>query len=83
MSKNLLTKAQQDQLNRELGGAISLSVDMEANFKLYAYNCVTPEQFKARIKQLIDFYHKEIEPLKNTRDEILKESKPNAKSAVL
>lgn len=52
-------QATQDQItNNErskalLGPAVMLSVDMESNFKLYRYKCITEEMYIERCNMLI------------------------------
>ena len=39
---------------KQLGAAIMLAIDVKAAFELYAYRCITAEQFNDRVDDLIE-----------------------------
>jgi len=43
------------QTNQELSTAIMTAVDVKSTFDLYAYRCISPDQFVERIKELCEF----------------------------
>lgn len=44
-------KSDQDK-NLQLGACIMAAIDAEANFKLYSFRVITPEQFMERQKEI-------------------------------
>lgn len=44
------------ELKTRLSAAIFLSIDLEANFKLYSYRILEPEIFVERLEELVSRY---------------------------
>lgn len=43
----------QIQFDQELRAAIMMACEIETNFKLYSYRCISPEEFIQRNKDLV------------------------------
>lgn len=53
------TQKQINRQNNNLSAAIQLSVDIESNFKLFGYRCVTQENFIKRTVELLQMFDKQ------------------------
>lgn len=53
------TQKQLEKDSKSLSASIMLAIDLESNFKLYSYRCLTEEQFKERTYILVAQYKQE------------------------
>lgn len=58
------TTEQTQQTDRQKSAAIWLSIDIEANFKLYSYRIISHDQFIARTNELVKLYQKALKDVK-------------------
>jgi hypothetical protein len=55
-NQEVKTLASDQDQNEKLSKAIMLSVDLESNFRLYSYRCISPQDFINRINMLVELY---------------------------
>jgi hypothetical protein len=55
-NEEVTTLTSDQKQNEKLSKAIMLSVDLESNFRLYSYRCISPQDFINRINMLIELY---------------------------
>lgn len=56
MSTKKLHKQDKNAIDIKLSAAILLAIDAESNFKLYSYRICPPEQFIARMDEIVQLY---------------------------
>ena len=48
------------KLNQELSTTITLSLEIETNFKMFTYRIISPEDFVSRAETLLEIFKKEL-----------------------
>lgn len=64
------TTEQTQQTDKQKSAAIWLSIDIEANFKLYSYRIISHDQFIARTNELVKLYQKATKDVKTKTETV-------------